>query len=257
MSNSVAIDSSVTELQRNDPRFKLLHQQAEEFFNDPRSDQYKLLLGLHEAGGHGFFARKANATRIRFRGPTMFWDYRPPKYDLPAISRSATIWTPVPNCEPLAEMKAHIAGYIVRRELSGSPNDAVAIESDLDGSRNWYENNVRGDEVTFNAAVAEAEREILVDLRSPKIRREIWDEARKFVSEIFPTISNEIEGSQIFKTITHRASDRRCSTRTEMCSTKEQSRIWKIQFLKQTEFSRNRLEKQVLISSLNSRRILR
>jgi hypothetical protein len=188
VSNLVAIDSSVTEQQRNAPRFKLLHQQAEEFFNDPRSDRYKLLLGLHEAGGHAFFAKKANATGIRFRGPTMFWDYRPPKYDLPAISRSATIWTPELNCEPLAEMKAHIAGYIVRRELSGSPNDAIAIESDLDGCRNWYEKNVGGDEAAFSSAVAEAERELLIDLRSPKTRREIWNESRRFVAVIFPKL---------------------------------------------------------------------
>jgi hypothetical protein len=183
----VRIDPSVTPEQRNDPRFKQLHQQAEEFFNDPRSDQYKLLLGLHEAG-HFFFARQAGATNIRYRGPTMFWDYRPPKYDLPAISRSATIWTPAPNCESIAEIKAHIAGYIVRREMSGWPNDTTAIESDLDGCRNWYENNFGGDEAAFNAAVGEAEHEILIDLRSPKTRREIWDEARRFVAVIFPKL---------------------------------------------------------------------
>jgi hypothetical protein len=182
----VQIDPSVTQEQFEDPRFQELLREFEESYNAPDSDLFKLLIGLHESG-HAYFARKAGATNVRYRPPTLMWDYRPPKYDCPAISRAATIYVLPADCTLVNRMKASIAGYICRRELSGWPNDLTAIESDLDSCRNWYANNVGGEEAAFNAAVQDAGRELLIDLRSPKTRREIWEEARRVVAEIFPT----------------------------------------------------------------------
>jgi hypothetical protein len=180
----IEIDDSVTKEQREDPRFKKLLQDCEKEFNDPRSDLLKLLIGLHESG-HGYFARKSGATNIYYRGPKMMWDSRP-EYNCPAISRSAIVYTRSPNASVIENIKISLAGYIVRRELSGYPNDAIAIGSDLGSCRDWFYENIGEDEAVFNAAVADAEREILIDLRSPKTRREIWDEARRFVAVIFP-----------------------------------------------------------------------
>lgn len=190
----IQIHPSVTEQQRLDPRFTKLLRDCEKGFNSPLNDNFKLLIGLHEAG-HAYFARKAGATQIRFRGPTLLWDDRP-QYNCPAISRAATIWTPADACEPIAEMKAAIAGYIVRRELSGKPNDQTAIESDLDNCRNWFYQNVGEDETAFNTAVRDAEDEILIDLRSPKTRHEIWAEARRFVNDVFPAVPKSIRASR-------------------------------------------------------------
>src|ERR1035437_5275934 len=60
----IEIDPSVTEEQRCDPRFQKLLKDAEEFFNSPKSRNYKLMLGLHE-GGQAYFARRAGAIHVR------------------------------------------------------------------------------------------------------------------------------------------------------------------------------------------------
>jgi hypothetical protein len=87
-------------------------------------------------------------------------------------------------------IKPHIGGYICRHELSGFPNDAIAVGLDLEGCREWFDQNVGTGEEAFQKVLREAEEAILIDLRSPKTRREIWDEARRFVREIFPAVNN-------------------------------------------------------------------
>jgi hypothetical protein len=184
MSVIVAISDTVSEQQRLDPRFQKLLKESEAFFNFLGSDHYKLMLGLHE-GGHAYFARKSGATNIRFYKPTMHWDSRP-KFDCPAISRSSVSWTPPVSCSIVDGIKPHIGGYICRRELSGSPNDEIAIGMDLEGCRAWFDRCVGTGDAEFAAALQEAELEILEDLKSPIVVQGIWSEAGRFVREIFP-----------------------------------------------------------------------
>jgi hypothetical protein len=179
---TIEIDDSVTMEQREDPRFKRLMQYSEEEFNASDSDLFKLLIGLHEAG-HGYFALKSGATKIRYFGPTMVWNSR---YDRPAIHRSSVEWTPAAGRSTVHQIKPQIAGFICRRELSGFPNDEVAIKTDVELCREWFDEHVGTGEDAFNAVLKDAECEILIDLRSPKTRHEIWAEARRVVAEIFP-----------------------------------------------------------------------
>ena len=182
----IEIDPSVTEEQRCDPRFQKLLKDAEEFFNSPKSRNYKLMLGLHE-GGHAYFARRAGAINVRFYRPKMCWDSRPHHgYNCPAISRSSCGWTATGG-SVVANVKASLGGYICRRELSNSPNDHIAIESDLDGAREWFDRHVGTGEETFKKTLEEAEREILEDLKSQFVVYEIWAEAKRFVEEVFQT----------------------------------------------------------------------
>jgi hypothetical protein len=180
----IEIGDSVTPEQRNDPRFKKLLQDCEGTFNASDSDLFKLLIALHEAG-HGYFARKSGATKIRYFGPKMVWNSR---YNRPEIHRSSTEWTPAAGRSTVLQIKPQIAGFICRRELSGFPNDEVAIKIDVELCRDWFDKHVGTGEGAFNAVLRDAEREILVDLRSPKTRREIWGEARRFDDEIFPKV---------------------------------------------------------------------
>lgn len=176
------IADSVTGEQRNDPRFKKLMQDCEDGFNSPDSGLLKLMIGLHE-GAHRCYAERAGATNICYRGPTLMWDYR---YDCPAISRSAIAYTRSTNASIIQNVKISLAGYICRQKLSGTPNDQSPVEMDLHTCRKWFDEHVGTGEDAFNSAVQQAERELIIDLRSPKTRREIWDEARRFVREIFP-----------------------------------------------------------------------
>lgn len=177
----IKIHQSVTPEQQRDERFQNLLNEAQGFFDSPANDHYKLMLGLHEAG-HAYFARRAGATDIRYYGPTMYWDSRP-QYNCPAISKSAVDWTP--GGSAVANLKAFIGGYICRRELTDKPNDHIAIESDLDGAWNWYKRNIGTSREAFQKAIEEAERELVKDLRSPAVRRAIWNEAHRFAREIF------------------------------------------------------------------------
>ena len=180
----IEIDPSVTEEQRCDPRFQKLLKDAEEFFNSPDNDHYKLMLGLHEAG-HAYFARRAGAINVRFYGPTMYWDSRPQHgYNCPAISRSSCGWTPIGG-SIVANIKAHLGGYICRRELSDSPNESIAVEMDLQTCREWFDKDVGTGEEAFQKALQDAEHEILEDLKSPQVLAEIWMEAERFVREVF------------------------------------------------------------------------
>jgi len=182
----VQIDPSISQEQRNDPRFEQLHKQADEFFNNPRNEPYRLLLGLHE-GAHAFYARQAGRTNIRFRGPTMVWDYR---YDCPAISKGATSWTDSANSSVMQNIKASIAGFIVRRELTPSnPNDEIAIELDIESARRWFDQQIGGTDEEFETAMEQAERGIIQDLKSRRVVDAIRAEARRFVREVFPTES--------------------------------------------------------------------
>ncbi|MGD0908540.1 MAG: SEC-C metal-binding domain-containing protein [Candidatus Acidiferrales bacterium] len=179
----INIHPSVTPEQLRDPRFQKLLRDAEVFFNSPKNDNYKLMLGLHEAG-HAYFARRSGATNIRHYGPKMIWDSRP-QYDCPAISKSSTAWTPAPGGSIVDSLKANIGGYICRRKLSDDPNDQTAIEMDLYSAREWFDKNVGTGDEAFKAAIAEAEAEILVDLKSESVVAEIWDAANRFVKEVF------------------------------------------------------------------------
>ena len=180
----ILIHPSVSETQRRDPRFLKLYAEAQVSFNSPESHYYKLLIALHEAG-HAVFARRAGATGIVFRGPEMHWDSRP-QYDCPAISRSSCGWTRT-TVDPVSNIKADIAGFICRRELTKHPNDRIAIESDLETARYWFDQNVGTGDEAFQSAVQQAEREILEDLKSETVVLEIWAEAQRFMDEIFPT----------------------------------------------------------------------
>jgi hypothetical protein len=179
----IIIDPSVTPEQQQDLRFKKLLRDVQYFFNSRENDRYKLMLGLHEAG-HIYYAKLAGATDIKKYGPRMMWDSRP-QYNCPAISRSSVGWIPYGGFT-LANLKADIAGYIVRRELSGKPNDHIAIERDLHGARERFDEHVGTGDDAFNGLVAKAEAEILIDLRNPAIRHAIWEEARLFLREVFP-----------------------------------------------------------------------
>ena len=195
MSIVIKISETVSEQQRQDPRFKKLLAESEAFFNDPSrcTDNFKLMLGLHE-GGHAYFARRSGATNIQFYGPQMLWDSRP-QYDCPAISRSATSWTPSSSAPVLDVLKANIGGYICRRELSAFPNDEIAIGMDLQGAREWFDCqqnqpvstfSIGAGDAAFKVALEDAERAILQDLEFPFVVQDIWSEARRFVKEIFP-----------------------------------------------------------------------
>jgi hypothetical protein len=182
----IKISPSVTARQREDSRFIELLKHSEAFFNCscPKcfSEGYRSRLCLHEAG-HAYFARKSGASDVKFYGPTMYWDARP-EYDKPAISRSAVGWTPN-TASVVDEVKAYIAGYVCRREMTGTPNDKIAIGSDLDGCRKWFDRWVGTGDLGFAASVDEADSELLKDLRLPGVRREIWRTARKFEREVF------------------------------------------------------------------------
>jgi SEC-C motif len=178
----IKIDPSVTPAQQRDPRFQKLLADAEDFFNNPINNSYKLKLGLHEAG-HAYFAKRTGATNITFHGPTMYFDDRP-QYRCPAISKSSVGWTPNPSARVVDNLKAHIGGFIVRREMS-MPNERIAIEMDLQGAREWFDESIGTGDGAFKTAIAEAEAEILLDLKSKAVVRELWGEARKFVEEVF------------------------------------------------------------------------
>lgn len=182
----VKIDPSVTKEQRRDPRFQKLLADTEIFFDSPDSNHYKLLLGLHE-GSHAYFARQAGAINIRFYGPTMYFDSRP-QYGCPAISRSSCEWTPNGG-SILSNIKAFLAGYIARRELSDSPNDHIAVGMDLQNCRDWFDRHVGTGDDAFKQVVADAEREILEDLKSQIVVGEMWAEAKRFVKEVFEPIT--------------------------------------------------------------------
>ncbi len=162
------------------------------FVNCPCSKctRWKQLTSLHEAA-HAYYAEKAGASDIKFYGPTMYWDSRiNPKtgqpYDCPSISRSAIGWIYGENTSAIDNIKASVAGYIVRREMSEEPNDEIAISMDIDGARDWFDRHVGTGDEDFKKCIAEAEEAVLEDLQSPAVKKEIWAEAHRFQQEIFP-----------------------------------------------------------------------
>jgi hypothetical protein len=184
----VKISPTVTLTQRNDSRFVQLLRQAEEFFNCRKqccfNAQLRENLCLHE-GAHAYFARKAGATNITFHGPEMFWDSRP-EYDCPAISKSSVSWDEPTSGFDVVAAKAHIAGFVCRREMTDSPNDAVSIGMDLATCRERFDRYIGTGDDAFKRFTGDAERLLLADLRSPSIRQEIWAEAKRFEKQIFP-----------------------------------------------------------------------
>jgi hypothetical protein len=186
----VKISPTVTQEQRQDPRFIKLLKNAKTFFNCScvKCARQRLLISLHE-GGHAYFAKKAGATNIKFCGPTMYWDSRiNPEtslpYDCPAISRSSVSWTcPASDID---NIKVSVAGYVCRRELSELPNDRIAIGSDIAGARDWYLRHIGGTEEGFQQLVDDAEKAVTRDLQSSTVREEIWAEAKRFRQEILP-----------------------------------------------------------------------
>lgn len=190
----VRIAPEVTEQQRSNPRFIQLLGEAQTFFNcsclDCFSPKVRDLICLHE-GGHSFFAKKAGATDVVFNGPTMKWDYRPERgYDCPSISRSSVEYV-LSTDSVLEYFMPCVAGYVCRRELTDSPNDELAISSDIDNARRWFDKHVGTgdkdfDDANFELAIEDAEDAVVKDLRSPAIGRGVRAEAKRFREEIFP-----------------------------------------------------------------------
>jgi hypothetical protein len=149
----VKISPTVIAAQRLDPRFIQLQQSSEAFFNCRKQccfgEKCRSLLCLHE-GAHAYFARKAGATNIKFYGPEMFWDSRP-EYDCPAISKSSVSWDE--PCVPFSVevAKADLAGFICRREMSDTPNDEIAIGSDLATCRERFDRHIGTGDDAFKA----------------------------------------------------------------------------------------------------------
>jgi hypothetical protein len=181
----IKISPTVTQEQRQDPRFVKLFENDEASFNCScaKHARVKSLISLHE-GAHAYFAKKVGLTGIKFYGPTMHWDSRP-KYDCPAMSRSSVSWKE-PNGFDVVVAKACLGGFICRREMTDSPNDAVAIEKDLARCRVRFDKHIGGGDEAFKLFVADAERLLLEDLKSPSVKDEIWAEAKRFEKEIFP-----------------------------------------------------------------------
>lgn len=175
----------VTVAQLQDPRFLKLWQDSERGLNDKRDGaRLRELISLHEAG-HVIYARRLGV-EPKFHPPVMMWDSRP-QYNCPAISRASTSWT-LPNSETAditAVLKAHIGGFVFRERLSDTPNDEIAIGSDLDGARVFYTQRVGGTGEDFQKAIAEAKAQILVELQSPAFREEVWSVAKEFEREAF------------------------------------------------------------------------
>lgn len=82
-------------------------------------------------------------------------------------------------------LKACVAGYVCRREMSDTPNDEIVIGMDLEDVRKRFE-NIGGTEEEFRQLVAEAEKAVTNDLQSPVVRQGIWAEANRFEKESFP-----------------------------------------------------------------------
>ena len=184
----VKICPSVTAEQRQDARFIKLLGEAQEFFNCSLPNYFtprvRDLLCLHE-GAHVYFAKQVGATNIVRHGPEMMWDERP-QYDCPAISRSSVEWT-LDTDSVMEYFKPCVAGYVCRREISDTPNEAIAIGSDIDGAREWFDEHVGTGDEAFNAAVTKAEQAVADDLQSPAVGKEIRAEAKRFQEDIFPT----------------------------------------------------------------------
>jgi hypothetical protein len=170
----VKISPTITANQRNDPRFVRLLRQAQTFFNCRKQCCFNAVfredLCLHE-GAHAYFAGKAGATNIKFHGPEMFWDSRP-EYDCPAISKASVSWDELGGFGVEAA-KADLAGFICRREMSDTPDDEIAISSDLAQCREHFDRYIGGDDDAFVSFIGHAERSILTDLKSPKVQQEI------------------------------------------------------------------------------------
>jgi hypothetical protein len=93
-------------------------------------------------------------------------------------------------------LKPIVAGYIARREMSTQPNDAIAISSDTDNARRWFDEHVGASDEAFQKALKKAEDAVTVDLQSPLIQREVRAEARRFQEEIFPTPQQTCVGEE-------------------------------------------------------------
>lgn len=181
----VEISPSVTAKQRNDGRFIKLHAESEWYFNSPYfTAKERRSLVLHEAG-HIVYARLAGAENVKFFGPEMFWDHRPELgYDSPAISKCSVEWC-LPECTtPTDAVNACVASFIIR-EVLDTPNDEVAISSDLDRARDEYL-RFGGAPDEFDRTVEKARGEILAYLRNPEFVRRINETATEFADAVFP-----------------------------------------------------------------------
>jgi hypothetical protein len=118
----------------------------------------------------------------------MMWDTRP-QYNKPAISRAATICDTraLESIEDVGlVMKASVGGFVFREVLTDSPNDRIAIESDLHSARDWYQEPIGLDEACFLLHIKTAKNSVRTDLKNPTFVKLAWDTAREIEETIFP-----------------------------------------------------------------------
>jgi len=130
------------------------------------------------------YARRLGVEPV-FYGPMMMWDTRP-EYDRPAISKSSVEFDNPVNATLTAMLKANIAGFVFREQVSDSPNDEIAIGVDMQAARQCYAAYGGRTEEGFQRAVAEARQEIVDELRSLEFQKLVWETAKEFGQTVFP-----------------------------------------------------------------------
>jgi hypothetical protein len=179
----VTVSPTIPEDKLDDPRLEKLLKESIAYFNCSHcfTPKYRTLLCLHEAG-HAVYGR-AIGSEVEFHGPTIYWDARP-QYDMPAISKASTSWTPKGG-SVIAIVKSFIGGFRFRELLSDTPNDEIAIGMDMDNCRTWFDAYVGIGDAGFDLAIEVAKDEISMDLRQPEFRKLAWDTAREFERKVF------------------------------------------------------------------------
>ena len=182
MTIKVSISETVTAEQRIDPAFIKLHKESEAFLNSTAfTARYRRKLSLHE-GAHAYYARRANAINIKYRGPMMTWHA---KLDCPFIVRASVDYTLPVTVTPIEAIKVCIAGFVLP-EYYGTPNEPISIEGDMDRAKRWFAELVGGTKEEFETEFLNAKAEILAEILIPSVQEGIVAEMTRFLSEVFP-----------------------------------------------------------------------
>ena len=163
--------SEVPSEKRTDPRFLELCKRIQN--SDPR--QIKAVC-VHEAA-HGIYLRRAGAIDLRRRGTLVGYDVQHDDFFISPAAVAPIFPTPW-NARLDEVARYHAAGGVAMRTLTAETD--VGDEKDLESLREFCNDFFPAQTANVHHHWQRAQSEVERDLRNPKFKQEVWEQARDF-----------------------------------------------------------------------------
>lgn len=138
---------------------------------------------IHEAG-HMTYFRQLGIAEYEFAGPRIKYNPKTDSFD--GYMASVKPKAPPTSADLRTAAKAYVAGLVFTRRLTNAPDSGEQEDrQNFDAVCQAIEHSLNGLTIDRDESWKEAEKDVVVDLRSPQFRTKAWETAREIEKILF------------------------------------------------------------------------